>query len=106
MRDAAENLAQAYLEIRKEGCIQFDELLIKIDCDRECTAPVKIKFQAIKEHYIGRKADKSILEHYKDLLDFLRSCVRKWRDIMSQKRKYDMVIAFLQSSCRIGKSTK
>ena len=81
-----QNLAQAYLEIRKEGCIQFDELLIKIDSDRECTAPVKIKFQAIKEHYMGRKTDKSILAHCKDLLDFLRSCGRKWRDIMGQKR--------------------
>jgi len=26
MRDAVENLAKAYIEIRKEGCIQFDDM--------------------------------------------------------------------------------
>lgn len=88
MRDEVENLAQAYLEIRKEGCIQFDDLLIKIDCDEAQPASIKVKFQAIKEQYIGRRAENSsTIEHCTDLCDFLRECVKKWREIMVEKRR-------------------
>lgn len=88
MRDAVESLAMAYLDVRKEGCIQFDDLLIKVDCDKNKAAPVKVKcFQANKQHYTGRKVEKSALDHCNDLCSYLNSCVTKWREIMDLKRR-------------------
>jgi len=54
MRDAVERLARVYLEIRREGCIQFDEMLVKIDCSAEMTSKVKFKLQSIKHQFVGK----------------------------------------------------
>jgi len=76
MRDAVENLAKAYIEIRKEGCIQS-------------TVGIEIKLQSINQVIQGlRKESKgSSLEFCRDLYTYLNSCVSKWRENMDKYRR-------------------
>lgn len=91
MRDAVENLAKAYLEIRREGCIQFDDLVVVIHCAPLTTrrkVAIEVCLQSVGETMHGYKTDKTALEHCHDLYNYLKECLQKWRDSMDNMRRY------------------
>ena len=89
MKDAIENLAKAYLEIRREGCIQFDELLVVIHCDPDHIVGMELNLQSIKRVMNGRNDGQQLdaLKHCQTLYTFLNDCVSRWRKIMDDHRR-------------------
>ena len=87
MKDAIENLARDYLEIRREGCIQFDKMYIEVDCSQLAEAAVKFKLYSIKKAYSGSSRSKSALAHCQDLHAYLVDCVKNWRHNMDTMRR-------------------
>lgn len=87
MRDAIENLGNAYIDIRREGCIQFDDLLVVIHCNPEHKTAVEIQLQSVGKKMFGTTREKTVLEHTNDIHAYLASCLQKWRDSMNDKRR-------------------
>lgn len=88
MKDSAENIAKVFLEIKKEGCIQFDDLLIKIQCNPKSKDGVKFKLQSIKKAFVGMTdGGKTALHHCKDLYNYMRDCLEQWRANMADYRR-------------------
>ena len=89
MKDAIENLAKAYLDIRREGCIQFDDLLVVVHCDQSHSVGIELRLQSIGEVMQGRnvKNEMDALMHCQALYRFLNQCVSKWQDIMAENRR-------------------
>jgi len=89
MRDAVENLAKAYIEIRKEGCIQFDDMLVIVHCRPQDTVGIEIKLQSINKVMVGKNREKSggALPLCQDLYTYLNNCVIEWRKNMNQYRR-------------------
>ncbi|XP_067940322.1 E3 ubiquitin-protein ligase rnf213-alpha-like [Watersipora subatra] len=81
MRDAVENLASAYIEIRKEGCIQFDDLKVVVHCDQSHDVAIEIKLQAIEESLYGQSSESSSLEHCHDMYAYLTTCIRRCENL-------------------------
>ena len=87
MRDAAESLGQAYLDIRREGCIQFDDMMVVVHCNVQETVAIEIKFQSIGASLIGLKKENTALKHCNILLDYLKSCIRQWRESLNEMQR-------------------
>lgn len=88
MRDAVENLAQAYIDIRKEGCIQFDDMLVVVHCNPNHRTAIEVRLQSINKAMVGQNSEKSALEHCQYLHSYLTDCVQKWRKTMDEKRRF------------------
>lgn len=86
MRDAVQILAQAYIDIRKEGCILFDDMLVVIYCDPELETVIKIRFKSSISYIVGKDSEKTVLAHCQHLHTHLRACIDMWRDNMNDKR--------------------
>ena len=87
MRDAVQILAQAYIDIRKEGCIQFDDMLVVIYCNPTRKTVIEIKFQSVNKVMVGKVAEKTVLAHCQYLHTHLRDCIDAWRGNMNDKRR-------------------
>ena len=87
MRDAVENLALAYIEIRREGCIQFDDLLVRIHCNPDRSTVVEIILQSIDKVFSGRAQEKTALAHCQYLYEYLNNCMQKWKAAMTDERR-------------------
>ena len=96
MRDAVENLSQAYLDIRREGCIQFDDMLVIVHCSKKHKNGIEVKLQSISKSMIGHNGKKKALEHCEYLYTYLNNCVKKWRENMNKMRRYNI---YLDSRC-------
>ncbi|XP_067936897.1 E3 ubiquitin-protein ligase rnf213-alpha-like [Watersipora subatra] len=95
MKDAIENLANAYLDIRREGCIQFDELLVVIHCDKTKNVGMEVRLQSIKRVLHNRNdAAADALKHCETLFQFFTQCVSRWQDIMKDHRRNSMVLNY------------
>ena len=88
MRDAVENLANAYIRIKSEGCIQLDNMKIVVHCNFDDDAAIEITFQSIQQTLTGYKTEKNALQHCQCVTAYLRSCIEKWRKIMAVARRY------------------
>jgi len=81
-------VAQAYLAIRREGCIQFDELLVFIYCNPKKVS-LQMHFKSIKTTMEAKTDEKSdVRQHCTDLYAYLNECVTKWQENMSAKRRH------------------
>jgi len=89
MRDAVENLGVAYLEIKRAGCILFDDLFVIVHCNPEHRVAVEIILQASGTPLYGRTFEKSALKHCQNVHNFLSDCFQKWTDIMESERRYN-----------------
>lgn len=87
MRDAAENLGNAYLDIKREGCIQFDDMMVVVHCHPESPVGVEVRLQSIGEAMNGTNKEKSALTHCQNIYTYLNSCLGKWRDSMDVQRR-------------------
>lgn len=87
MRDAVKNLADAYLEIRREGCIQFDDMKVVVHCNPEHAVAIEIKLQSIKTSITGLSEENTALEHCQNVYAYLKRCLTKWRASMDIKRR-------------------
>lgn len=87
MKDAVENLAQAYIDIRREGCIQFDDLLVVVHCNPNHRTAVEVRLQSIEVAMIGQNKDKDPIGHCQDLFRYMKDCITKWRSSMDDKRR-------------------
>jgi len=89
MMNAVENLAKAYIEIRKEGLIQFDDMLVIVHCSPQDTVGIEIKLQSIHQVIRGlrKEGKRSSLEFCQDLSTYLNNCVSKWRESMDRYRR-------------------
>lgn len=85
MRDDIENLAKAYIEIRREGCIQFDDLLVKVHCNPTDTT-VELKLQSLDQSITGKPKSGTSERHCKELYQFLNTCVADWKKRMNMER--------------------
>ncbi|XP_067936896.1 E3 ubiquitin-protein ligase RNF213-like [Watersipora subatra] len=95
MKDAIENLANAYLDIRREGCIQFDELLVVIHCDETKPVGMEVRLQSIKRVLHSRNdAGADALKHCETLFQFFTQCVSRWQDIMKDHRRNSTVLNY------------
>ena len=95
MRDAVEILAQAYIDIRREGCIQFDDMLVCLHCNPKHATAIEVRLQSINRAMIGRTNEKTVLKHCEYLYNYLNGCIKKWRDNMDEKRRYKFCIFIL-----------
>ena len=88
MRDDVENLARAYLEIRHEGCIQFDDLVVRIHCNPQIGKPsVELKLQSIDESIIAKHTQYATSNrHCRDLYKFFNHCIDDWKKKMADER--------------------
>lgn len=87
MRDAVENLALAYIDIRREGCIQFDDLLVVVHCNSDRGTGVEIRLQSINKKFFGNTQEMSAIDHCMLIYGYINSCVEKWRRSMDEQRK-------------------
>lgn len=87
MRDAVENLAKAYIDVRREGCIQFDDLLVTVHCKPTEGTAVEIRLQSIDEGKVFASAEEmSALDHCLVIYKYLSECVKRWRSSMDAHR--------------------
>ena len=87
MRDAVENLGLAYIEIKKEGCIQFDDMKVVVHCNPDSVVALEFGLQSIQQVMRGMRSDKPAVEHCKNVYTYLKSCIGKWRKSMDEKRR-------------------
>ena len=87
MRDAIENLAQAYIDIRREGCIQFDDMMVVVHCNEDHKVAIEVRLQSIGLSMMGKSKEKSPIEHCEDLYRYMTGCISKWRASMEEKRR-------------------
>lgn len=97
MRDAVENLAKAYIEIRQEGCIQFDDLLVVIHSDASPKIALEVCLTSVGKQMYGFKGQKTPLNHCQDLQKYLKDCLGKWRDSMNEKRRFVNTLRWVMS---------
>lgn len=88
MKDAVENIGKAYLEIRRAGCIQFNDMFIEVDCNNKTHVAIKIKFSSIGRVVKGKRSEKTALEHCQDIYHFMKGCIEKWQTNMDKMRRY------------------
>ncbi|XP_067940324.1 E3 ubiquitin-protein ligase rnf213-alpha-like [Watersipora subatra] len=86
MRDAVENLARAYIEVRREGCIQFDDLKVVIHCNQSHAVAIEIKLQTIEKSFSGPSSEGTSLQHCHNMYKYLIDCIKRWRESMDEKR--------------------
>ena len=87
MRDAVENLGNAFLDIKREGCIQFDDMKVVVHCNPQHNVVIEIKLQSIEQSMNGSKEENNALVHCRRVYTYLKSCLKKWRDSMDEKRR-------------------
>lgn len=87
MRDAIENLGSAYIDIRREGCIQFDDLLVVVHCNPDHGSAIEIRLITVGKKMFGQKREKSALLHTQDLYAYLKNCAEEWRASMDKTRR-------------------
>ena len=83
-----ENLGVAYIEIKKEGCIQFDDMKVVVHCNPDDAVAIEIRLQSIGQIMKGLSCEKPAVEHCQDVYTYLKSCITKWRQSMDEKRRY------------------
>ena len=88
MRDAVENLGNAFLDIKREGCIQFDDMKVVVHCNPDHAVVIEIKLQSIEQTMNGLKEENNALVHCRRVYTYLKGCLKKWRDSMDEKRRY------------------
>lgn len=86
MREAVEDLAEAYLHIRRDGCIQFDDLRVVLHCPPSEAVAIEIKLTSVGKQMYGYSCQKTTLEHCGDITTYLKDCIEKWRASMDKKR--------------------
>lgn len=90
MKDGVVKLANSYLSIQREGCIQFDDFYCFIDiCGRR---PVQVAFPSVdKVLYRHREEGKGGMDDITDTLEMLHkhldSCVKLWRQDLDAYRR-------------------
>ena len=94
MRDAVENLGVAYIEIKKEGCIQFDDMKVVVHCNPDDAVAIEIRLQSIKQVMKGMSLEKPAVEHCQNVYAYLKSCITKWRQSMDEKRRYGVTCVY------------
>jgi len=82
-----ENLGNSYLEIKRAGCILFDDMFVIIHCNPEHRVAVEITLQASETPLYGLKFEKSALKHCQNIYNFLSDCFQKWKAIMESERR-------------------
>ena len=87
MRDAVENLARAYIDIRREGCIQFDDMLVVIHCNPNHKVAIEVRLQSIGKVMTGKRAEQDAIAHCEDIYRYMRDCIGKWRESMDNNRR-------------------
>ena len=87
MRDAVENLARAYIEIRREGCIQFDDLLVVLHCNPSHHIAIEVRLQSIGRVMTGKRDQNDAMGHCEELYRYMRDCIGRWRESMEIKRR-------------------
>lgn len=88
MRDAVENLAQSYMDIRREGCIQFDDMSVIVYCDPDSDISIKVKMSTDHAEMCGHNSEnKNAMSHCQDLHVYMTRCLQEWKNFMEQKRK-------------------
>ena len=78
----------AFIEIKKEGCIQFDDMKVVVHCNPEDDVAIEIRLQSIGQIMKGLSCEKPAVEHCQDVYTYLKSCITKWRQSMDEKRRY------------------
>ena len=87
MRDAIENLAQAYIDIRREGCIQFDDMMVVVHCNEDHKVAIEVRLQSIGLSMMGKSKEKSPIEHCQDQNRYMTGCISILRASMDEKRR-------------------
>ena len=88
MIDAVENLAKKYIDIRREGCIQFDDMLVVVHCNPKHKIGVEVRLQSIHVSMLGLNSDlKDPIAHCQDLYRYMDDCIKDWRKSMMTKRR-------------------
>ena len=88
MRDAVENLARAYIDIKREGCVQFDDMLITVHCNPKHDVAVEVRLKSMKKGLYGQNKDtKDAITHCQDIYRHLRECMEMWEQTMNIKRR-------------------
>ena len=92
MRDAVENLARAYIDIRREGCIQFDDMMVVVHCNPDHKIAVEVRLHSIGVSMLGYNSkEKDPIAHCQDLYRYMRGCIGRWRDSMDVKRRQELI---------------
>ena len=87
MREAVEDLGKAFLEIRREGCIQFNDLLVDLHCAPVSDTAVEVNLASIGEQMYGIQTEgKTAADHCRDIVACLNQFIIEWRDNMNSKR--------------------
>lgn len=86
MRDDIENLARVYLEIRQQGCVQFNDVLMRVYCSPK-DVTVELTLQSINETIKAKPSAELSQIHCRELYEFLKKCVKEWKDKMAQERR-------------------
>ena len=81
------NLAQAYLNIQREGCIQFDEFYCIIE-PRIHSGTISVEFPSLKTTLYETAKDGDIILHVEELFNFLKQCITCWRKKLEESRRY------------------
>ena len=81
-----ENLAKAYIAVRQEGCIQFDDMKVLVHCNPGAVAIV-ISFKGIEKTLTGQTDEASALKHCQNVADYLTDCLITWRKSMESQRR-------------------
>ena len=92
MKDAVENLAQAYLNIRREGCIQFDDFYVVITQRKEKVTErrlcVEVKLPQVEKVLRGWETPMTtVMYHVTSIYEYMNECVEKWRRELMTKRE-------------------
>ena len=87
MRDAVENLARAYIDIRREGCIQFDDMLVVVHCNISHHTAIEVRLQSIVRVMTGKRVHNDAMGHCEDLYRYMRDCIGRWKESMALKRR-------------------
>lgn len=87
MRDIVENLGNAYLDIKREGCTLFDNMTLVLHCNEEHIA-LEMRLPSIGKNLTGQRREKTAVKHAEDMYQYLMSCLREWKIIMADKRRF------------------
>lgn len=82
-----ESIARSYIDLRQDGCVQFDNLLVFVYCDPEHESGVEVRLRSMLQKPIEGDTEKDLLSNCEEINSFLQECIQSWRQSMIKHRR-------------------
>lgn len=90
VKDCVEKLARAYLDLVWNGCVQFDDLLMFVNCNDEEPWGVQIRWKQLQIDSLDGKNDNNLnigtIDHCQAIYKVLQECITSWTEKLNSVR--------------------